>query len=350
MTQLRQPRLQVLADGMILPGVLATEVTSNNYYAADRFSVRLAISADPQGLASWDARTASSIELQIGLGASGWTSLITGNIDSLSADPIAGTVQIEGRDLSSGLIEARTQEAFANQTASDVATILAGRHGLTAQATATTTPVGRYYSADHNRVTLDRFTRASTEWDLLVWLAQQENFDVFVTGTSLYFQPAQTDPTPVMVLQASSGGAVPPNISSLRVQRAMTLAGDIEVTVKSWNSQQQSAFTQTARRSLSSSDGSGLTRSYIYVRPNLTTDGALQMAQNKLATLASHEFVMTATMPGELVLSPRATVTLVGTGSAFDQNYVIDEIVRHFDAQQGFEQTLRAHTSSQDNG
>jgi phage protein D len=212
MTQLRQPRLQVLADGMILPGVLATEVTSNNYYAADRFSVRLAISADPQGLASWDARTASSIELQIGLGASGWTSLITGNIDSLSADPIAGTVQIEGRDLSSGLIEARTQEAFANQTASDVATILAGRHGLTAQATATTTPVGRYYSADHNRVTLDRFTRASTEWDLLVWLAQQENFDVFVTGTSLYFQPAQTDPTPVMVLQASSGGAVPPNI------------------------------------------------------------------------------------------------------------------------------------------
>jgi hypothetical protein len=130
----------------------------------------------------------------------------------------------------------------------------------------------------------------------------------------------------------------------------MTLAGDIEVTVKSWNSQQQSAFTQTARRSLSSSDGSGLTRSYIYVRPNLTTDGALQMAQNKLATLASHEFVMTATMPGELVLSPRATVTLVGTGSAFDQNYVIDEIVRHFDAQQGFEQTLRAHTSSQDNG
>jgi phage protein D len=350
MTQLRQPRLQVLADGVALPGVLAAEITSNNHYSADRFSARLAISADPMGLASWDTRTGSVIELRIGFGVSEWTSLITGNIDSLSADPIAGTLLIEGRDLSAALIEARTREAFANQTSSDIATVLAGRHGLTAQVTATSTPIGRYYSDNHDRVTLDRFTRASTEWDLLVWLAQQEDFDVYVSGTSLYFQPKQSDVAPAMVLQASAIGDTLPNISALRLQRAMTLAGDIEVTVKSWNTQQQSAFVQTAQRTPDGGAGSGSVRSYIYVRPNLTTGAALQMAQNKLATLTSHEFVITANMPGELILLPGNTVTLSGTGSAFDQDYAIDEIVRHVDVHHGFVETLRARTASQDGG
>jgi phage protein D len=343
MSQIRQPCLQVLADGVVLPGVLAAEITSTNHVGADRFSARLAINADPQGLSAWDARTASLIEVQIGFANTGWASLITGAVDSLSADPIHGELTIEGRDLSSRLIEARTQEAFANQTASDIATLLAGRQGLTAQVTATTTPVGRYYSNGHDRVTLDRFARASTEWDLLAWLAQQEHFDLFVNGTTLFFQPAMADPTPVLVLQASVNGAQPPNITDLRVQRAMTLAGSLSVTVKSWNSQQQTAFSQTAQRT----SDAGPIRSYIYMRPNLTTQAAQTMAQQRLAALTAHELVFTATMPGELLLAPRAAVALAGTNSVFDQTYVIDEIIRRFDLRHGFVQTVRGRTANQ---
>jgi phage protein D len=343
MTQFRQPCLQVLADGVVLPGALAAEITSTNHVAADRFSARLAISADPQGLSAWDTRTAALIEVQIGFANTGWTSLITGAVDSLAADPIDGVLTIEGRDLSAGLIEARTQEAFANQTASDIAILLAGRQGLAAQVSPTSTPVGRYYSAGHDRLTLDRFARASTEWDLLAWLAQQENFDLFVSGTTLFFQPMVTDPTPAMVLQASANGALAPNITALRVQRAMTLAGNLSVTVKSWNSQQQTAFSETAQRTA----GSGAARSYIYMRPNLSPQAAQTMAQQRLAALTAHELVLTATMPGELTLAPRTAVSLAGTNSVFDQTYVIDEIIRRFDLRGGFAQTVRGRTANQ---
>jgi phage protein D len=221
--------------------------------------------------------------------------------------------------------------------------LLAGRQGLSAQVTPTTTPVGRYYSADHDRVTLDRFARASTEWDLLAWLAQQENFDLFVNGTTLFFQPATSDPAPAMVLQASVDGASPPNLVSLRIQRAMTLAGNLSVTVKSWNSQQQEAFSQTAQRTA----GTGTARSYIYMRPNLTTQAAQTMAQQRLSALTAHELMFTASMPGELTLAPRLAVTLAGTNSVFDQTYVIDEIIRRFDLRGGFVQTVRGRTANQ---
>jgi phage protein D len=178
MTSVRSPRLRVLADGAEVPGALSAEICSNNHFGADLWRARLALSAEPGGLAAWDGRTQALIELQMSLGGE-WVMLVSGRIDSLSADAIAGLVTIEGRDLSAGLIETRTRESFANQTASDIASLLASRHQLAAQVTPTSTPIGRYYGANHDRVTLDRYSRASTEWDLLVWLAQQEAFDVF---------------------------------------------------------------------------------------------------------------------------------------------------------------------------
>jgi len=47
-------------------------------------------------------------------------------------------------------------------------------------------------------------------------------------------------------------------------------------------------------------------------------------------------------MPGELSLMPRQQIMLVGTGTAFDQVYWIDEITRRLDVQGGFTQTVRA--------
>jgi hypothetical protein len=133
-----------------------------------------------------------------------------------------GRLQIEGRDLSSRLIENKTQEAFVNQTSSQVATTLAQRRGLTPQVTATTTLVGRYYQQDHVRDSLNQFSRTTTEWDLLIYLAQREGFDVFVKGTTLYFQPT-TDPSadPYVVRWdgvSSIALAMPPCISPTQLR------------------------------------------------------------------------------------------------------------------------------------
>jgi len=348
----RQPRLQVLANGAPVAGAVRAEVASNNYYAADRFLVEVALSADPAtGAAFWSATSDIVIEVRMSLsefGIGSWQSLIVGAVDLVDIDPVNRVATIEGRDLTALLIEARTQETFSNHTSSEIATILAGRHGLTANVTATTAPVGRYYQLEHDRTTLDQFSRATTEWDLLVFLAQQEGFDVFVSGTTLYFQPPTTATIPALTLVPFGTALAPANVTALTMERSLTLARDIEVTVKSWNSRQQNAFTQTARSSQAppSRSGSLTPQQYVFVRPNLTTGEALQLAQTKLAELTRHELIITATMPGELALTPRDIVALAGTGTAFDQIYHVDEIERRLSTDEGFVQQVRAKNSS----
>lgn len=322
---LRQPRLNVLANGAPVAGAVSATVSSNNYHGADRFHVNLAAATSA---ALIDADTIT-LEVQFSLdGGTNFQSAITGTIDAVDFDVVRGNLSLSGRDLSAGLIGARTQETFANQTSSEIATILASRHNLSAQVTATTTPVGRYWELEHDRITLNAFSQATAEWDLLVSLAQHEGFDVWVSGTTLYFQPPQTN-TPVVIQ--------PQDCVSLRLERALTLAGTVEVTVKSWHSRSGAGCTQTAQR-----QGSGNSVSYIYVVPNLTPDQAQTLAQQRLNELTPHERVLVAEMPGELTLTPRMMLGLEGTGTEFDQTYRIDEIERTLSMGHGFVQRVRA--------
>lgn len=341
----RAPAARLLVNGQPVAGVTQSEVIANNHYAADSFRVGLAPGADAAFPAPlWAGTTGVLVELQFSLDGAGFVSLITGAVDSVVLDPITGTVQLEGRDLTASLIEARTQETFSNRTASEIATLLAQRHDLRPVVTPTTTPVGRYYQSEHDRITLDQFSHATTEWDLLVFLARQEGFDVFVEGTSLYFQPPAPATRPPVILR-------PDILIDLRLHRSLTLARDIEVTVKSWNSRQKSAFTQTARASgLPAPGGKGGPPSppqrYVYVRPNLTPNQALQFAQHRLAELTLHERVIDLQMPGELGLTPRSTLLLTGTGTDFDQSYAIDVIERDLRWHDGFTQRIRAKNTS----
>jgi phage protein D len=341
----RAPGARLLVDGQAVSGVTQAQVLANNHYAANTFHVALAIGADPAFPAPFWASTRSiAAELQFNLDGSGFVSLIQGKVDDVTLDPINGVLQIEGRDLTAALIEARTQETFSNRTASEIAILLAQRHGLLPVVTPTSTPVGRYYQNEHDRITLNAFSHATTEWDLLVFLARQEGFDVFVEGSSLYFQPPAPASAPPFLLR-------PDLLVTLRLRRSLTLARDIEVTVKSWNARQKHSFTQTARASGMPSGGSqgGLPappQAYVYVRPNLTPDQALKFAQQRLRELTQHERVIELQMPGELTLTPRTPLLLDGTATDFDQLYLIDAIERDFHWTGGFTQRIRAKNTS----
>jgi phage protein D len=343
----RAPRLRLLANGAVIGGVVTADVLSNNHYAADRFSVVVALGVDLWASSTyWASQTDILVDVQFSLDAgSTFISFIQGLADVVSIDVLTSTLHIEGRDLTAALIDNRTQETFANRTSSEIATILAQRHNLTPIITATTTPVGRYYQNEHDRIALNQFSRSMTEWDLLIFLAGQEGFDVFVTGTSLYFQPSAGSLSAPCTL-------TPGQLQDLRLERSLTLARDIVVTVKSWNSRQQDAFTQTVRASGRTSGGTGGTgrsgppQHYVFVRPNLTMDDALKLAQQKAAELAQHERVWEATMPGDLTLDPRSMIQLIGTETDFDQLYFIDTIERHLSLERGFVQHVRAKNTS----
>ena len=340
---LRAPRLRVIANGQIISGALEAEVVSNNYYAADRFSAAIALGADAWDAASfWASEPDIALEVQFSLdGGAAYTSLVYGAVDSVRIDPTLGLVHLDGRDLTAALIETRTQETFANRTSSEIAVLLAGRHNLMPRVTATTTPVGRYYQNEHDRITLNQFSRSTTEWDLLVFLARQEGFDVFVQGPALHFQPAVQRPDFTIALR-------PGDVMDLKLERSLTLARDIEVVVKSWNSRQNSAFVQRARASggRSAKRAGGQPQRYVFVRPNLTPDEALKFAQRKLVELTRHERMIWLRMPGDLLLTPRSMIALQGTGTEFDQVYFIDVIERRLRQDGGLIQHVRARNTS----
>ena len=335
----RAPRLRVLADGVPLGGAMEAHVVSIGGFAAGFFRVRAALAGDA---ASWAARDSVAIDVQMALDPlGGFVSVVQGNADAIGIDPIEGMLTIEGRDYAAQLIETRTQETFANRTSSEIATLLAGRHNLAADVQATTTPVGRYWELEHDSVTLDAGARATTEWDLLATLAGWEGFDLWVSGSTLHFRPPDTL-TPPPVLSAVATPTGPADFARLRLDRALGFAGDISVTVKSWHSRAGSGTVQTAR----TERGSANAQSYVFVVPNLTPDAALLLAQRRLAEIAGHELLLRAEMPGELALAPRGFFQLVGTGTAFDCVWRIDEVERHMSMRDGFSQVVRATAGS----
>ena len=82
------------------------------------------------------------------------------------------------------------------------------------------------------------------------------------------------------------------------------------------------------------------------MRPNLTPDEALKLAQRKLAELTRHERVIELSMAGELDMTPRSMIMLYGTGSDFDQTYYVDLIERRLHTSGGFTQHIRAKNTS----
>jgi hypothetical protein len=91
---------------------------------------------------------------------------------------------VSGRDLTAAFIDAKTTIQYQNLTSSQIASQLAISHGMSFSGPTTTTVAGTFYAYDRVSMTDQR-----SEWDLLTWLAQQEGFQCYVKGTTLYFEP-----------------------------------------------------------------------------------------------------------------------------------------------------------------
>ena len=243
---LRQPIAVVRLDGQELSGVRAVKIVNSAHYAADSFRVELALQGQP-ATADWPAwgggNVLSEIEVLFGLvdPATGQRlalqAAIIGPVDKIEVEQPGNYAVLSGRDYSAVLIDTQSFESFENRLASDVATEIAQRHGLTPMVTATTTPIGQFSPRDN---AYTGTTMRQSEWDLLVRLARAESYDVFVRGRSLFFQPP-ADPTgppyPVNWTPASGPGLAPgTTVTSLRLTRQVSLARDLVVTVASHDS------------------------------------------------------------------------------------------------------------------
>jgi phage protein D len=309
-----------------VPGILDVEVDSNSYQSANRYRVRASLTAS-----GYDVWAADQIQLEIRLALDGaWESMILGPVDRIAVDPARDEVVVDGRDLTASFIEARTQESFENQTSSDIATTLALRHGLVPMVTPTTALVGRNFQNDHVRSTLDQHARSSTEWDLLVRLAELENFDVWVDGQTLNFAPLGANSDPILLM--------PSDCISMRLERSVALTAGLSVAVKSWDCRGTQSISQTATTSGYSGDAA----SYVVVRPNMTADAAQNLASRIVSLMAQQGRVVHIDMPGDLTTCPRGSLTITDTGTDFDGLYMITSVERFISFEHGFSQTVEA--------
>lgn len=344
-SQTRQPFLSATLNGSVKLPAYESEITNVSHFTSDTFRLQCALSSMPNGYneSYWADSVNDRVQIAIGTGTQQGVPYILGQIDNAEIDHIRQILTLTGRDLSALLIDAQTTEKFQNQTSSDVANLLAARHGLTPNVAATQGKIGTYYNID--RVDL---TRKQSEWDLLIFLAQHEGFDLWVSGSTLNFQPSlDLDSLSPYVLLCASGQGQFANFTGLKMNRSQTLARDIIVIVRSWNQRNGEAFQVQYKRTQANKGqrAGGQAQTYSYTVPNLDQQGALNYAERTAEQISRQERVITADLEGDDTLTIRTPVQLIGTGTAFDQKYYPDQITRRISFDK-YDMTLRAKNHS----
>ena len=333
---------------MNLSGLISVEVTQNAHFAADTFRAEFASTAMTPGYGPeyWSRSDYDRVELTAWLDTDGnftRSPLITGQVDEVDYQPASRRLTLSGRDLSAALIDSKTSEKFQNLRPHEIAQKLALRRGLDSDVTATKDTAGKFYEIDHAAL-----TREQSEWDLLSYLAEREGFDLWVRGTTLYFQPPVPESQDAYALTWQEGDVPVSNCTSLSLSRSQTLAKDVEVTVRSWNQSSETTFSVTYR-SVKQGRSEALTtpsQSYSYAVPNLTREQALKYAQTMATKITRHERLISAELPGDSELDCRSLVRLSGTGTDFDQLYYPESVTRRLAFEEGYSMSLRAKNHS----
>jgi hypothetical protein len=326
-----------------MSGLLRASVTTTNCFSADVYSLTFGTEGSAfNNIDFWSTVSSAYVEVTAVLFSSGgpiYQSLITGMVDSIHCDPIRGIVGVEGRDLSSSMIDSYRQQDFVNQTASEVVATIAQYHNLQPVVTATSGIVGRYYSDGYTKLSLGQFSRLQSDWDVVVQLARQNNFDVFVQGQSLYFQPAgEAIGAPVLVSMY--------DVRSMRVEKRLNLATNTTALVQSWNSQNMAAYQSNGVNQDATENQGAPSLPFLFSGSNYTSQQVSALTNQYAAELARLSIMLHIDMPWDLTLFPRTTILLSDTDSAFDATYEIDSIERHYSSTSGSTQAIRAVLTS----
>lgn len=343
----RQPALKVQVNGAACAGFNAFDVTTNGHFSADTFILTGALSALPpeKDAGWWLSGQAATVEIFADdTGAGNFVSLILGQVDYVEIDLIGRKITLSGRDLSAQLMDAKTTERWEELTSSQIVELLAARHGLTANAQSTSTKVGRYYEVEHARVTQEQ-----SEWDLLTYLAQEEGFDLWVSGNTLNFQPPPALTSEPYLLQWSQTqtNLGPANFKTMKVARSLTLARDVVVQISTWNQFQETAIVHKVQATPSGgAAASGPAQVYSFTLPNLEPAKALQWAQNKVEEITQHERLVTFEVPADNILTSRTIVQVTGTNTSADQSYRVSSIERSMSFSGAYAMTVRLKNHS----
>jgi phage protein D len=343
----RSPRIQVQIAGITFDTVMHANLVSAGSCKSSHFELSLALS-EKMGSSQWLDSLSGSVVVKIYMRLhqeENDTIMFEGLMDSLTFDSLSNIVSIRGRDYSSILIDSTYQESFYNQTASEVANSIAVRHGLSPNIVETFALIGGYSGGDHSQLLLNAHSRITSEWDLLTHLARIENVQLFVDGTSLVFSPLSTlDSNYISVNKSMTKG--------IRFTKTLPLSEDSRLTVKSWNSWrgQLSQYTDPQSSQQDTTDGTGLANGpgigTVVIKPNLSPQGAENLYKRCLNSINERAISVEITMPGEMTIKPCDIISVRGSKTCFDSDYVVRTVRRQYSSTTGFVQIIQGFVSA----
>ena len=357
-SQMRYPRaIVVVEDGSNVISLLweDIEIQTTTFFIADNFRVTIPLSGQNAilNMPYWSAITKLTVKIYVGLVAnplsydqSNLQLFLMGNTDTIDIDPLNARVVLSGRDFTSIFIDTKTSNVYPNQSASNIVTQLAIKHGLNYQVTPTTGNVGRSFNNIPTNAQ-NLLSKEVTEWDLITSLAQQSGNVAFMIGDTFYFQPFPTDTGSAYILNYIlpnfSGGTPTFPGMDLTFRRALTLANTINVAVISpVNPQSGESVTGTATYNRMSSSYDNLpalpnsSQNYTFTIPGLSQSQAQQQAQTLAQNIGLHEIKGFCTLPGNNTLLKSSLIKVTGTNSALDQIYYVDTITRRINVNSGY--------------
>jgi phage protein D len=308
----------------------------------------------------------------LGLDAAFWSNTVpipieidgTNDVNTASYSPLligqADRVQVilhesavairDGRDKTAALLDTKTTQQWVNQTDQQVITSLAQQAGLTVQFRAQPISAGLDMDADYYNELSDQ----DSAWNVVVALAKKAGCIAFVKGTTLYVQPIDAappngyfvlqyaQPTPQQLAQA--------NVPMIALEHNLALAKTTTVTLQSWQHQQGQAITSSFQSIGKDANSAPLV--YTHREANLTKQQQDRIAAAHLKAVLNHEREVTANnTPGDVTAIPGVMgLTLKGSGTDFDQNYVFAEAMHRFSNDGGYMMDLTAHSQDASRG
>lgn len=340
------------------------EIDTTTFFFADTYHISIPLNGQiaTLNMSYWASSPQFTVKIYIGFPSDPdmYTTqdldlFIEGDANNFDFNPITGIINISGRDLSSRLIDKKFTGKFSQNTSSQIATQFANNAGLTPQVTTTTTPVGTFFQTQQTLL-----SSQYTQWDILTYLAQQENFVLYVDSQNLVFKPRPTTSNTdsqnnyILTYQAPTIDTPTPSLNATRltISRSATLINDVSVTVKvpyncktgqAFSVRVNSSHTQSSSRNTKAST---YKQKYVYRIPGLTQDQALQRADQLLRDITTHEIRICTCLPGDNILKKDTLIKLVGTNCAFDQIYYPDHINRRLNMHEGYIMEVSAKNKS----
>ena len=333
----RSPRLRVLLNGTTEIAPHYAEIAHTASYAAATFTIAIPLAGHPDLNAGfWLASNQPEIQIQVALNAwSPYLELISGRCDSMHLNPMSGVVRLQGRDRAASLLDTKSSIVYQNRTSAEIATDLATRHGLTPAVAPSSGYAGRYYANETQLSSLVQFSKLASDWDILVSLAQLEDFDLYVTGSTLTFQPHTAATQAPQSIDAR-------HLMDLQISRRLTLSGGVNTSVRSWDSANQTFVSASGNSPGSSTDAPR----YSVIKPNLSPQMAKTLASQMASDIYRNSMHVAMTMPGSTDLSIRTPLRLTGLAIPLTQIFEIEIIKRSFRSKSGFVQNIFAVQSA----